>query len=157
MARRKKTTKRKTTRRRRVSGVGSLNPTEILTQVGGVLVGVAAAGYLNKLALANKSRTIQMVVPLAAGALLPMVLKSKFAVTAGAGMIAYGGAKFLASVGLGDAGNSYDVPISVNGAGDLSIMAGDENDFAMAGDENDFAMAGDDYLTSLAGSYIDEE
>jgi hypothetical protein len=151
--RRKKTT---TTRRRRVSGVGKINTGSLVNSIGGVLIGVAAAGYLNKLALQGKSNMIQGAVPIIAGIAVPMFLKSELGKFAGAGMIAYGGSKFLASAGLAGIGadDSFGIPVSISGDDQLSIMAGDE--FAMAGDE--FAMAGDE-LSSLAGinNFIDDE
>lgn len=141
----KKTTRRRTSRRR---SVGAINPAEMLTNIGGVLVGVAAAGYLNKLALKNQSETIQAVVPIAMGIVVPMVMKNELGKFAGAGLIAYGGAKFLQKAGLAGLGDvsmeAYPVQI---GANDISVIAGDD-DFAMAGDD-DFAMAGD--ISVLAG------
>jgi hypothetical protein len=146
MAKRRKT--KTTTRRRRVSGVGKLNTGNLVNQIGGVLIGVAAAGYLNKLALQGRSNMIQGAVPIIAGIALPMFLKSDLGKFAGAGMVAYGGGKFLANAGLAGIGadDSFGIPVSISGEDQLSIMAGDE--FAMAGDE--FAMAGDDF-SSLAG------
>jgi hypothetical protein len=147
MAKRRKTTK--PTRRRRVSGVGKINAGNLVNSIGGVLIGVAAAGYINKLALQGRSGMIQGAVPIIAGIALPMFLKSELGKMAGAGMIAYGGSKFLAGAGLAGIGEdgTFSVPVSISGDDQLSIMAGDE--FAMAGDE--FAMAGDDGFSSLAG------
>ncbi len=146
MAKRRKT--KSTTRRRRVSGVGKINAGNLVNSIGGVLIGVAAAGYINKLALQNKSGMIQGAVPIIAGIALPMFLKTELGKFAGAGMIAYGGSKFLANAGLAGIGDDggFSVPVSISGDDQLSIMAGDE--FAMAGDE--FAMAGDEF-SSLAG------
>ena len=148
--RRKKTTKSTTRRRRRVNGVGKLDANNLLQTIGGVLLGVVGAGYINKLALSGKSNTIQAVVPLAAGVLVPMFMKNKLGEGIGNGMVAYGGTKFLQQFGLAGIGESFDVPVMISGDDQLSIMAGDD-EFAMAGDD-EFAMAGDDYLTSLAGT-----
>jgi hypothetical protein len=134
MAKRRKTTKRRSSRR----SVGALKSGNMLMSIGGVLAGVVAAGYINKLALKNQSSTIQSIVPIAAGIALPMFVKSELGKFAGAGMIAYGGSKFLASAGLGAMEDDMSVTISGD---DLSVIAGDDN-FAMAGDDN-FAMAGD--------------
>lgn len=134
MAKRRKTTKRRSSRR----SVGALKSGNMLVSIGGVLAGVVAAGYINKLALKNQSATIQSIVPIAAGIALPMFVKSELGKFAGAGMIAYGGSKFLASAGLGATEDDMSVTISGD---DLSVIAGDDN-FAMAGDE-EFAMAGD--------------
>jgi hypothetical protein len=134
MAKRRKTTKRRSSRR----SVGALKSGNMLVSIGGVLAGVVAAGYINKLALKNQSATIQAIVPIAAGIAFPMFVKSELGKFAGAGMIAYGGSKFLASAGLGATEDDMSVTISGD---DLSVIAGDDN-FAMAGDE-EFAMAGD--------------
>lgn len=153
MAKKRKTSRRRTTRRRR--GVGATNPGNILMQLGGVVAGVAAAGYLNKLALSSQSENVQAAVPIAVGIALPMFMKNEFAKNLGAGMVAYGGGKFLQKAGLGEADDSMDEAITISGD-DLSVIAGDD-DFAMAGDDlsviagdDDFAMAGDE-ISVLAG------
>lgn len=146
MAKRRKTTKRRSSRR----SVGALKSGNMLVSIGGVLAGVVAAGYINKLALKSQSSTIQAIVPIAAGIALPMFVKSELGKFAGAGMIAYGGSKFLASAGLGATEDDMSVTISGD---DLSVIAGDDN-FAMAGDE-EFAMAGeygDSGISVLAGT-----
>jgi hypothetical protein len=146
MAKRRKTTKRRSSRR----SVGALKSGNMLVSIGGVLAGVVAAGYINKLALKSQSATIQAIVPIAAGIALPMFVKSELGKFAGAGMIAYGGSKFLASAGLGATEDDMSVTISGD---DLSVIAGDDN-FAMAGDDN-FAMAGeygDSGISVLAGT-----
>jgi len=147
MARRKT---KKTPRRRTSRRMGAINTSNMLTSIGGVIAGVAAAGYLNKLALKNQSATIQAAAPIALGLAVPaFLLKSEFGRFLGAGMVAYGGGKFLAQAGL--AGTEEDA-FSISGD-DLSVVAGD---FAMAGDEEfmggDFAMAGDEQISVLAGT-----
>ena len=146
MAKKRKTQKRRTTRRRR-GGIGSISPSNMLVSIGGVLAGVAAAGYLNKLALANQSENVKALVPVGLGIALPLVMKNDLGKNIGSGMIAYGGASFLRKAGLGDLGEGQSEEIVMAGD-DLSVIAGDE-DFTMAGDE-DFAMAGDD-ISVLAG------
>jgi len=150
MAKKRKTTRRRSTRRR---GVGATNPGNILMQLGGVVAGVAAAGYLNKLALSSQSENVQAAVPIAVGIALPMFMKNEFAKNLGAGMVAYGGGKFLQKAGLGETDEMETITISGD---DLSVIAGDD-DFAMAGDDlsviagdDDFAMAGDE-ISVLAG------
>jgi hypothetical protein len=153
MAKRRKKT---THRRRRVSGVGKINTANLVNTIGGVLVGVAAAGYLNKLALQGKSITVQALVPVAAGIALPMFLKSELGKFAGAGMVAYGGGKFLSSMGLAGIGDAdtMEFPVSISGDDNFSSLAGSSDPFAMAGD---YAIAGDE-LSSLAGfGAFDEE
>lgn len=150
MARRK--TKKSQPRRRSSRKMGAINTTNMISSIGGVIAGVAAAGYLNKLALKNQKPTIQAAVPIALGIAVPaFLLKSEFGRFLGAGMVAYGGGKFLASAGL--AGTEEEDAFSISGD-DLSVVAGD---FAMAGDEDDFmggdyAMAGDEQISVLAGT-----
>jgi hypothetical protein len=132
----KKTSRRRTTRRR---GIGAVNPADMLTSIGGVLAGVAIAGYANKLLLSSQSQMIQKVAPLALGIITPMVIKSELGKNIGNGMIAYGGAKILQGFGL--AGDDVE-EFSISGD-ELSVVAGD----VMAGS---FAMAGDN-LAVLAG------
>jgi len=132
----KKTSRRRTTRRR---GIGAVNPANMLTSIGGVLAGVAIAGYANKLLLSSQSQMIQKVAPLALGIITPMVIKSELGKNIGNGMIAYGGAKILQGFGL--AGDDVE-EFSISGD-ELSVVAGD----VMAGS---YAMAGDN-LAVLAG------
>lgn len=141
--RKKSTGRRRSYRRRR--GLGAINAGSMVMQLGGVIAGVAAAGYLNKLALKNQSENIQTLVPIAAGIAMPLILKSELGKNLGAGMVAYGGAKFLQKAGLGELEGEDSVMISGD---DLSVIAGDDEfavagDYAMAGDD-EFAIAGDD-------------
>ena len=152
MAKRRKTTKRRTSRRR---SVGALKTSNLLVSIGGVLAGVAAAGYANKLLFdkvtdEKKKTMYTSIMPIAVGIALPMFVKSELGKFAGAGMIAVGASKFLASAGLGATEDDMSVTISGD---DLSVIAGDDN-FAMAGDE-EFAMAGeygDSGISVLAGT-----
>jgi len=150
----KKTTRRRSSGRR---GMGAINPGNLLTQIGGVLAGVAAAGYVNKLALGNQSENVKAIVPIALGIATPaFLLKSDFGRALGAGMVAYGGSKFLQKAGLAGLGAAEDeMSVTISGD-DLSVVAGDQ-DFAMAGD-SDFAMAGDNdaQISVLAGTDTEE-
>jgi len=152
MAKRRK--KSHTSRRRRSRrGMGAINPGNLLSQVGGVLAGVAAAGYLNKLALKNQSETIQAVAPIALGIAVPaLLLKNDFGKALGSGMVAYGGAKFLQKAGLA---GTDDLSVTISGD-DLSVLAG-ADDYAMAGG-SDYAMAGEDdpQISVLAGTETEE-
>lgn len=153
MAKRKTKKSYKSRRRSGGRGLGAINAGNLLTQVGGVLAGVAAAGYLNKLALKNQSETVQSVAPIALGVAVPaFLLKSDFGKALGMGMVAYGGSKFLQRAGLG-ATDDYSVTISGD---DLSVVAGD-GDYALAG-ASDYAMAGDgDEISVLAGTQTEEQ
>ena len=133
MAKKRKTQTRRRTSRRRRGGIGSISPSNMLVSIGGVLAGVAAAGYLNKLALANQSENVKALVPVGLGIALPLVMKNDLGKNIGSGMIAYGGASFLRKAGLGDLGEGQSEEIVMAGD-DLSVIAGDE-DFAMAGDD----------------------
>jgi hypothetical protein len=93
--------------------MGAINAGNLLTQVGGVLAGVAAAGYINKLALRNQSENVQALAPIALGIATPaFLLKSQFGQALGAGMVAYGGSKFLQKAGLAGLG-AADEPSAV--------------------------------------------
>jgi hypothetical protein len=159
MAKRRKTTKRRTSRRR---SVGALKTSNLLVSIGGVLAGVAAAGYANKLlfdkvADEKKKTMYTSIMPIAAGIALPMFIKSELGKFAGAGMVAYGGGKFLSSMGLAGIGDAdtMEFPVSISGDDNLSSLAGSSDPFAMAGD---YAIAGDE-LSSLAGlgAFDDED
>jgi hypothetical protein len=147
MSRRRKTTKR-THRRRKVSGMGKLNPSGMLTTIGGVLIGTAAAGFVAKKFLSAQNETIQAIVPIALGIATPMFLKSDLGKYAGAGMVAVGGLKLFQKFGIAGIGETdVMLPVGISGDDNLSVLAGD--DYAMAGD--DYAMAGDDDISVLAG------
>jgi hypothetical protein len=159
---RRKTTRKKTTSRRRYSkrGMGAINVQSTLMTIGGVLGGVAIAGYLNKSVLSTMNSKVQIGAPIGLGAVMPMLLKSELGKNLGLGMIAYGGSKLLTSFGIAGMGEDTDT-FQISGD-DLSVVAGDDDafamagddEFAMAGDESEFAMAGDE-ISVLAG--IDEE
>ena len=159
MARKK--SHKKTTRRRRMSGIGAgkMNLTNIATTIGGALLGVAGAGYINKLlfaktADAKKKEMYTTLLPMALGVATPMMFKGKkWAEFAGAGMIAYGGSKFLKKQGLiGATDESFEVSVGANefamAGDDLSTMAGDD-DYSLSG--YDYAMSGDDNVSTIAG------
>jgi len=160
MARRKTTRRKTTTRRRSKKGMGAINVQSTLMSIGGVMAGVAVAGYLNKSVLSNMNRNVQIGAPIGLGAVFPMLLKSELGKNIGLGMIAYGGSKLLSSFGLAGMGEDTDT-FQISGD-DLSVVAGDndifamagDDEFAMAGDESEFAMAGDE-ISVLAG--IDED
>ena len=164
---RRKTTRKKTTRRRSSKrGMGAINVQSTLMTIGGVLGGVAIAGYLNKTVLSTMNSKVQIGAPIGLGAVMPMLLKSDLGKNLGLGMIAYGGSKLLASFGVAGLGETDTFQISgddlsvvagddfaMAGDDEFSVMAGDDDAFAMAGDDDAFAMAGDE-ISVLAG--IDE-
>ena len=148
---RRKTTRKKTTRRRSSKrGMGAINVQSTLMTIGGVLGGVAIAGYLNKTVLSNMNSKVQIGAPIGLGAVMPMLLKSELGKNLGLGMIAYGGSKLLTSFGLAGMEDTDTFQISGD---DLSVVAGDDDVFAMAGDD-DFAMAGDESEFAMAGDEI---
>jgi len=147
---RRKTTRKKTTRRRSSKrGMGAINVQSTLMTIGGVLGGVAIAGYLNKTVLSTMNSKVQIGAPIGLGAVMPMLLKSDLGKNLGLGMIAYGGSKLLSSFGVAGMEDTDTFQISGD---DLSVVAGDDDVFAMAGDD-DFAMAGDDEF-AMAGDEI---
>ena len=156
MARRKTTRRKTTTRRRSKRGMGALNVQSTLMSIGGVMAGVAVAGYLSKSVLSTLDSKVQMAIPIGLGVALPMVMKSELGKNLGLGMIAYGGSKLLSSFGLAGIGEDTDTfqisgdDLSVVAGDDMFAMAGDDDTFAMAGDD-DFAMAGDDDTFAMAG------
>ena len=153
-----KTTRKKTTRRRSSKrGMGAINVQSTLMTIGGVLGGVAIAGYLNKTVLSTMDSKVQIGAPIGLGAVMPMLLKSELGKNLGLGMIAFGGSKLLSSFGVAGLGETDTFQISGDDlsvvAGDDFAMAGDDDFSVMAGDESEFAMAGDE-ISVLAG--IDE-
>ena len=159
MARKK--SHKKTSRRRRMSGIGTgkMNLTNIATTIGGALLGVAGAGYINKLlfaktADAKKKEMYTTLLPMALGVATPMMFKGKkWAEFAGAGMIAYGGSKFLKKQGLiGQMDESFQVSVGADefamSGDDVSTIAGDD-EYSLSG--YDYAMSGDDNVSTIAG------
>jgi hypothetical protein len=149
MARRKTTRRKTTTRRRSKKGMGAINVQSTLMSIGGVMAGVAVAGYLNKSVLSNMNRNVQIGAPIGLGAVFPMLLKSELGKNIGLGMIAYGGSKLLTSFGLAGMGEDTDT-FQISGD-DLSVVAGDDDMFAVAGDDDMFAVAGDDDTFAISG------
>lgn len=150
MARKRKTTRKTTRSRRRRSGLGAINPTNMLMNIAGLAAGVAGAAALNKFVLGSQNETIQKAGPIVAGLALPMFVKSDLGKSLGSGMIAYGVGKVFAGMGLAGLGEEFSVPLSISGD-EVALIAGD-NDFVMAGyDNSDSVMAGDDNLSLLAG------
>jgi hypothetical protein len=148
---RRKTTRKKTTRRRSSKrGMGAINVQSTLMTIGGVLGGVAIAGYLNKTVLSNMNSKVQIGAPIGLGAVMPMLLKSELGKNLGLGMIAFGGSKLLSSFGVAGMEDTDTFQISGD---DLSVVAGDDDVFAMAGDD-EFAMAGDESEFAMAGDEI---
>lgn len=148
---RRKTTRKKTTRRRSSKrGMGAINVQSTLMTIGGVLGGVAIAGYLNKTVLSSMNSKVQIGAPIGLGAVMPMLLKSDLGKNLGLGMIAYGGSKLLSSFGVAGMNDTDTFQISGD---DLSVVAGDD-DFAMAGDDEFSVMAGDESEFAMAGDEI---
>jgi len=149
---RRKTTRKKTTRRRSSKrGMGAINVQSTLMTIGGVLGGVAIAGYLNKTVLSSMNSKVQIGAPIGLGAVMPMLLKSDLGKNLGLGMIAYGGSKLLSSFGVAGMNDTDTFQISGD---DLSVVAGDDDAFAMAGDDEFSVMAGDESEFAMAGDEI---
>jgi hypothetical protein len=144
MAKKKKTTHR----RRRVSG---FNGGELVTQIAGVAVGVAATGMLTTKVMGKQKPMIQALTAVAAGVAISTFVKSPLGKAAGMGAIAVGVGIALKKGGImngiGEA-DTLSVPVQINGADELSVISGD---YAMAGDED--MMSGSDDLSVISGDY----
>jgi hypothetical protein len=135
MAKRKHS--RKKTSRRRRSGVGAINAGSIITNVAGVAVGAAAAGFITSKLLGKQSDTIKAVSALALGVLTPKFLKSDLGKAAGNGMIAVGAITLLKKSGFVSGLGEDGVEVTM---GEMPVIAGD----VMAGDDMP-VIAGDEY------------
>lgn len=142
MAKRRKKTYTKS-RKRRVSGVGKVDAGKMLTDVAGVAVGAALAGFAVKQFLATQSDTIKGIAPIAAGIAIPMVMKSNLGEAVGNGMIAVGVLKFLGKAGLAGT-DDYTIPVNV---GELDEMGALDDISGI----DDMPMAGTDEISVLAG------
>ena len=103
----KKSSKKRTTRRHRrgMAGMGAVSNT--ITQVLGIVGGVAVAGYATKLLLQNQSETMKALIPVGAGAAATMLSKNEIS---------------------GD-------DLAVLGADDEAFAMAGDDEFAVAGDE----------------------
>jgi len=148
MAKRKHHTKKRHHRRRSVSGFNAGN---LVSSIGGVAVGAAVAGLITSKVLGKQSATVQAIAAIGGGILLPTFIKSDLGRSAGHGMIAVGVISLLKKSGMVSglgAADEISVPVSVSGADELSVIAGD---FAMAGDDD--GLSGADDLSVIAGDY----
>jgi hypothetical protein len=142
MAKRKHTTKKRHHRRRKMSGI---NAGELVTNIAGVAVGAAAAGFITSKVLGSQSDTIKAVAAIGLGVATPIFMKSPIGKAAGSGMIAVGVINLLKKSGfvsgLGDDGVEVtlgDIPV-VSG---VDVMAGMDDMPVVSGVD---VMAGDDY------------
>lgn len=147
MAKRKKSRKVSHRRRRRVSGIGAINMTNVLTQVAGIAAGAAGASILAKTVFPTLDAKIKSAVQIGAGVAVPMFLKSELGKSVGAGMIAVGSIGLLQSFnvisGIG-ADDALLLPVSISGDDSLSVVAGTEDDEMIAGDDDLSVLAGID-------------
>lgn len=135
MAKRKKSTKRYS-RRRRVSG---FNAGDMVTNIAGVAVGAAAAGFITSKLLGSQSDTIKAVAAIGLGVAAPMFVKSPVANAAGSGMVAVGVINLLKKSGF-VSGLGADEGIEVT-LGDIPVIAGMD---VIAGDDDMPVVAGMD-------------
>lgn len=130
MAKRKKTRKSPAPRRRRIGSVGS---GDIMDAVAGIAGALAGRVLVNKV-LKNQNDTIKGAVQVAAGFVLPKVVKKPIVKAAGTGMIISGGLSLLNSVapnllaGIGATDETQEVVV-INGmdeigAGDIAEING---------------------------------
>jgi len=140
MAKRRKTTK-KTTRRRRVSGIGAIGNT--ITNIALLGVGAAVSEIAVNKFLSSQNDTLKGAVQLAAGAVIPMVIKKPMATTAGYGMIAAGALKLIKSTGvISGIDDAFEVqlagyePLQTVGAYEPLQTVGEYGDFDSMSNEN---------------------
>jgi hypothetical protein len=135
MARRKSSRKKTTHRRRRVGGINAGN---LVTNIAGVAVGAAAAGFITSKILGKQSDTIKAVAAIGLGVITPNFLKSDIGKAAGNGMIAVGTIALLKKSGFVSGLGEDGVEVTM---GELPLIAGDD---VMAGELP--VMAGDDVM-----------
>jgi len=136
MAKRKKSTKRYS-RRRRVSG---FNAGDVVTNIAGVAVGAAAAGFITSKLLGSQSDTVKAVAAIGLGVAAPMFVKSPVANAAGSGMVAVGVINLLKKSGFVSGLGADDDGVEVT-LGDIPVIAGMD---VMAGDDDMPVVAGMD-------------
>lgn len=136
MAKRKSSRKR-TTRRRRVGGINAGN---LVTNIAGVAVGAAAAGFITSKLLGKQSDTIKSIAAIGLGVLTPTFIKSDIGKAAGNGMVAVGTIQLLKKSGF-VSGLEDGVEVTM---GELPVI-GD----VMAGDDGMPVMAGDDVMAGF--------
>ena len=136
MAKRKSSRKR-TTRRRRV---GAINAGNLVTNIAGVAVGAAAAGFITSKLLGKQSDTIKSIAAIGLGVLTPTFIKSDIGKAAGNGMVAVGTIQLLKKSGF-VSGLEDGVEVTM---GELPVI-GD----VMAGDDGMPVMAGDDVMAGF--------
>jgi hypothetical protein len=129
---RRKTTpaKRRTTRRRRVSGIGKVNLNSLVMDVAGLVGGAVIARVGATMVLKQWPTASQMAIgagQIAAGVLIPNLLKSKLGQDIGNGMIAFGGQVVLVNLGVISGVGAADgstMSYRINGAGNLRSVSG---------------------------------
>lgn len=136
MAKRKSSRKR-TTRRRRV---GAINAGNLVTNIAGVAVGAAAAGFITSKLLGKQSDTIKSIAAIGLGVLTPTFIKSDIGKAAGNGMVAVGTIQLLKKSGF-VSGLEDGIEVTM---GELPVI-GD----VMAGDDDMPVMAGDDVMAGF--------
>lgn len=141
MAKRKATRKRSTRSRRRV---GAINAGNIITNIAGVAVGAAAAGFITSKLLEKQKPTIKALTAVGLGVLTPTFLKSDLGRAAGNGMIAVGTIALLKESGFVGGLGEDGVEVTM---GELPVIGED----VMAGDD---VMAGE--MPVMSG-FDDEE
>jgi hypothetical protein len=120
--------------------MSGINAGELVTNIAGVAVGAAAAGFITSKVLGSQSDTIKAVAAIGLGVATPMFMKSPIGKAAGSGMIAVGVINLLKKSGF-VSGLGADEGIEVT-LGDIPVISGD----VMAAD----VMAGDD-MPVIAG------
>jgi hypothetical protein len=119
MAKRKASRKRSTRRRR----VGAINAGNLVTNIAGVAVGAAAAGFITSKLLGKQSDTVKAIAAVGLGVLTPTFLKSDIGKAAGNGMIAVGTIALLKKSGFVSGLGEDGVEVTM---GDLPVIGADD-------------------------------
>lgn len=126
--------------------VGAINAGSLITDIAGVAVGAAAAGFITSKVLGKQSDTVKAIAAVGLGVLTPRFVKSDIGRAAGNGMIAVGTIALLKKSGFVSGLGEDGVEVTM---GELPVMAGDD---VMNGDDMP-VMAGEDVMAG----YGDDE
>jgi len=151
MARRKHHKKHKSSRRRRHSGMGATGSD--LMSIAGLLAGAVAGKVIASKLLPNVNPKYTAIGQVAAGFVLPKVVKSNFVKAMGAGMIVNGGMSALSTFGVLAGIGADDTSVEfIGGSSDISTIAGDEDMMSGSSDISTIAGIGEDEI----GAFEDE-
>ena len=150
MARRKHHKKHRN-RRRRHSGIGATG-SDMMT-VAGLLAGAVAGKVIANKLLPNVNPKYTALGQVAAGFVLPKVVKNNFVKAIGAGMIVNGGMSALSSFGVLSGIGADDTSVEfISGVSDIETIAGMDDEISGSEDIQTIAGIGEDEI----GAFEDE-